>query len=168
MKKKKVLILYDYFDPAYKAGGPIRSLVNLVSLVENELDIYVLTTNQDHDGIPLDIKADRWIIYCNKTKVKYLSKSNHTYAILRTVIDDLEPDVVYINGIFSLFFVVYALKILRKRKDTKVVIAPRGMLQPEALAIKPLKKKIYLSFLQLFCLERMCCGKQLPSRSKMI
>ena len=33
--------MIDWFDPAFKAGGPIRSCVNFVAQLHNEFDIYV-------------------------------------------------------------------------------------------------------------------------------
>ncbi len=154
MKMKKVLILYDYFDPAYKAGGPIRSLVNLVNLMEEEVDFHILTSNQDHDGSILPVEADQWINYGNSSRVKYLSKLNRGFASIKKVVTEVKPDVVYLNGMYSLPFVVYPLWIMKKWDNTKIIMAPRGMLQSEALSIKPVKKKIYLIVLKRFCLQR--------------
>ena len=150
----KVLILYDYFDPAYKAGGPIRSLVNLVNLIEEKLDLYILTSNQDHDGSMLDVEPDTWINYGKSARVQYLSKEKRGFSSIKKVITKLKPDLVYLNGIYSIPFVVYPLWIMRNWKDTRIAIAPRGMLQIEALSIKPLKKKIFLKGLKHFCLSK--------------
>ena len=49
---------------------------------------------------------------------------------------------------------IFPLWRLRKLNHVKVVIAPRGMLQQESLAIKPVKKKIYLSILKKLLLRR--------------
>lgn len=145
--KNKVLILYDYFDPAYKAGGPIRSLVNLVKLMEEEVDFHILTSNQDHDGSILEVEEDKWINYATSSKALYLSKANRGYASIKKELLELKPDVVYLNGMYSLPLMVYPLLILRKWKDIKIAISPRGMLQEGALKIKPVKKKIYLLLL---------------------
>lgn len=151
---KKVLIFYDYFDPAYKAGGPIRSLVNLVALMDEEISIHILTTNQDHDKSILSVEPDRWIQYRNFAKVMYLSKLNRGYATIKKVISEVDPETVYLNGMYSLSFMIFPLWRLRKLNHVKVVIAPRGMLQQESLAIKPVKKKIYLSILKKLLLRR--------------
>jgi hypothetical protein len=34
-KKPGVVILCDWFDPAFRAGGPVRSLVNLIDLLHH-------------------------------------------------------------------------------------------------------------------------------------
>ncbi len=148
MTNSRVLILYDYFDPAYKAGGPIRSLVNLVNLLEHHLELCVLTTNRDHDGEVLPVQSNHWIAYGRNARVQYLDRSNQTYRNLRLIMKQLQPDTVYINGVYSLFFVVYPLLIFRNNKSCKIVIAPRGMLQRGALAIKAYKKRMYLAVLK--------------------
>lgn len=153
MSKKKILIVYDYFDPAYKAGGPIRSLVNLVKLMEELFDFYILTSNQDHDGTTLLVEGDSWISYGKSSQALYMSKKNRGFAAIKKIISEVGPEVVYLNGIYSLPFVVYPLWILRKWNHTKIVIAPRGMLQAEPLSIKPGKKKVYLAVLAHFFLR---------------
>lgn len=153
MNKQRLLILYDYFDPAYKAGGPIRSLVNLVGHLEHELEIYVLTGNRDHDGSLLEVEADAWIRYGEKANVMYLSEGNRSYRIIKEVINEVSPDVVYLNGMYSFSFLVFPLLALKNIKVDKVIIAPRGMLQQGALKIKSHKKKIYLTLLR-FLLPR--------------
>ncbi len=146
--QKKILILYDYFDPAYKAGGPIRSLANLVQLMEDKADFYILTTNHDHDGTKLEVTSDQWIPYGKSSHVMYLSHGKKRLFSMKRIISELSPDIVYINGIFSPAFVVSPLLWLRGLSKTDVIIAPRGMLQAGALQIKALKKKLYLKTLK--------------------
>jgi hypothetical protein len=47
MPKKKILVLYEYFYPGFKAGGPIQSLVNLVLAMQHQYEFYVATTAYD-------------------------------------------------------------------------------------------------------------------------
>ncbi len=151
--KRKLLIFYDYFDPAYKAGGPIRSLVNLVKLMEGTFQIFVVSTNKDHDGTKLDVQAERWLDYGKNVKVKYLSDTNRNYRTIKETIAEVNPETVYLNGIYSMLFVVFPLLVVKKRKDIKTVIAPRGMLQSTSLSIKPFKKKVYLGVLKTFIIN---------------
>ena len=37
---KKILIIYEFFYPAYKAGGVIQSLRNMIALLHNDVDFY--------------------------------------------------------------------------------------------------------------------------------
>ncbi|MCG8307097.1 MAG: glycosyltransferase [Cytophagales bacterium] len=151
---KKILILYDYFDPAYKAGGPIRSLANLVRFMDDQLKLYMLTSNRDLDGAVLKVEPDCWIAYDAFSKIYYISNPRRGYGIIRKIMSDIDPDIVYINGMYSLHFVVFPLLVLRRKRHQKVVIAPRGMLQIQSLSIKPYKKKLYLTFLQAFVIPQ--------------
>ena len=46
--KKKLLILIEWFVPGYKAGGPIQSCVNICKALQQEYELFVLTTDTDH------------------------------------------------------------------------------------------------------------------------
>ncbi|MEQ8552208.1 MAG: glycosyltransferase [Cyclobacteriaceae bacterium] len=148
-----LLIFYDYFTPAYKAGGPIRSLENLIHLLKGHFNIFVITTNQDHGGETLEVVADEWIKRSDKVFVIHLSPENRTFINVKKLVSKIEFDGIYINGIFSPFTTIIPLK-LGKRLNVPIWIAPRGMLQRGALSIKPLKKKVYLFLLKFFLLRR--------------
>jgi hypothetical protein len=150
----RLLILYDYFDPAFKAGGPIRSLVNLVRLMDQELEIFVLTTNQDHDGEVLDIQADQWMPYGEKAKVMYLAAGNRGYKNIQNAIDHVRPDTVYFNGMYSIPLLVFPLQILKKRKEVKIVIAPRGMLQSGIACPKTLEEEGISDFFEMVLVKQ--------------
>ena len=47
MNKLKVLVFVDWFLPAYKAGGPITSMLALIQNLGNELDIVIVTDESE-------------------------------------------------------------------------------------------------------------------------
>mgnify|MGYP003869520717 CR=1 FL=1 len=143
---KKILIIYDYFTPAFKAGGPIQSITNLVRWLAYRYDFYVLTRNVDLDGTTLDVKSDQWLDFEGKARVFYASGQNTGYRPVARIIKEVGPDVVYINGLFSLFATVFPLLFNMRSGDQnrRFVIAPRGMFQQGALALKAMKKKVFL------------------------
>lgn len=59
---KKILILSDWFYPAYKAGGPITSLTNLVKGIVDKFKVTVLTSAYDlgEKKILDNIVSDSW------------------------------------------------------------------------------------------------------------
>ncbi len=149
---KGLLIFYDYFTPAYKAGGPVRSLENLIQLINDVFHTYVITSNQDHDGEHLAVTSDEWIKQTEAISIIYLSKGNREIYKLGQITSEISFDCIYINGIFSPFTTVNPLRLARRYK-VPVLIAPRGMFQQGALSIKPLKKKLYLYLLKAFLLR---------------
>ena len=45
--KRKILLFADWYEPGYKAGGPIRSCANFVHNMQSEYSVYVFTTDRD-------------------------------------------------------------------------------------------------------------------------
>ena len=85
---KKVLILYNYFLPAYKAGGPIQSIANLVRVENHEYQFYIICSNKDHNTTePLQgVKVNEWNNFEDKASVYYLTKDQTNVANLRALI----------------------------------------------------------------------------------
>ena len=42
-----ILTITHYFQPGYKAGGPIRSLANFVEWLSGEFEIKIITSDRD-------------------------------------------------------------------------------------------------------------------------
>ncbi len=83
-------------------------------------------------------------------KVFYANKSTLTTKKLRLLFIEIQPHIIYLNGIFSFRFFVLPLMIIRSWKDDlKVVICPRGMLKKGALSGKTFKKKLYINLLKI-------------------
>ena len=154
MTKTKLLIFTDWFTPAFKAGGPIRSVVNLVDRFKNNLDIYIFTSDRDlNDTAPFEnIQTDQWIAI-DGYHIYYHSPGKMNHKKVKAVLKELDPDKIYLNSMFS--NMIYPL--LAAGRSGKVILAPRGMLRPSALALKPIRKFLYLSFLKMMGLEKQIC-----------
>jgi glycosyltransferase involved in cell wall biosynthesis len=153
ISKPKVLIFIDWFYPAHKAGGPIRSVYNMVVALSHEIDFYVVTSAYDIgdvkalDGVALGVWLQK-----KSYSIIYLEKKAQTRATYQSLIQQIEPDTIYLNSLFSAGFTLKPL--LSNRNKIRTVLAPRGMLKKEALAIKPLKKKVFLFLIRLTGLMR--------------
>jgi glycosyltransferase involved in cell wall biosynthesis len=154
--RPKILVAVDWFTPAYRAGGPIRSVANAVAALENEFQFFIVCGAYDLeiDGkfTALEVETGPWTIH-GKAQVKYLERADWTARNWRKIFNEVQPQTLYLNSMFSGPFsrlpLAVARKLARKRRKTgstlRVVLAPRGMLDEGALAIKPLKKYAYLS-----------------------
>ena len=155
-QKKKILVLVDWFAPGYKAGGPIQSCVNFAYSLKDEFDVHVLTTDTDHgETVPYEgIPSGEWLTNLYQGfKVKYLKKAGLGFAQLKKEILQPNADFVYLNHLFSPFFVVYPLWLkYRGRLKGQIVLCPRGALYDSALSVKTWKKT---PFLKLFRLLRI-------------
>ena len=68
---------------------------------------------------------------------------------LSRLIQTLQPDIIFINGMYGWNFFLAPLVLRKRFAAIPYIISPRGMLQPGALTVKPLKKKIYYLLLKL-------------------
>ncbi|MBA3972082.1 MAG: glycosyltransferase family 4 protein [Bacteroidetes bacterium] len=146
MIKKKVLIFIDWYSPGYKAGGPIQSVLNLVAHLNDYFEFSVITRDTDYcETTPYStIKSNEWNLLPDGTKVYYFSSDRLTRSNIGKLIRSTDFDIVYLNGIFSLYFTLIPLMFLRKTRAKKVIIAARGMFAESALGVKKIKKKFFL------------------------
>jgi len=149
----RIVIIYPYFTPAKKAGGIVSSLSNLVNNLDN-YTFYIYTSCYDLNGIQLSININQWVDFSQNVKTYY--SDAHDTVPIKTILKDINPDKVYINGIYGNKFFLKPLVALRNNKN-QVIIAPRGMLHEGALKVKALKKKIYLTAIKVSgFLKSMC------------
>ncbi len=143
--KKKILILIEWFSPGYKAGGPIQSCVNMCVALQQAYEVFVLTTDTDHgEVLPYQgIAANKWIQHvASGVKVYYAQKAALSAKQIKTIINEVQPDYVYLNLLFSPHFVLYPLWLqLTGKFSAQVIVCPRGCLYDSALSLKFYKKK---------------------------
>jgi glycosyltransferase involved in cell wall biosynthesis len=144
--RKRILISVDWFPPAFRAGGPIRSTGNLAEFLTGHHDIWVVTGNRDlGSDEPVVDEPNTWLerdTAFGSYHVWYgeaLNRSTWTQILAH-----VQPDVVHLNSLYSKAFTLLPLRLLRPSNRAKVVLAPRGMLGAAALGIKPLKKSLFL------------------------
>ncbi|HVA97874.1 MAG TPA: glycosyl transferase, partial [Bacteroidia bacterium] len=146
--KKKILIFIDWFLPGFKAGGPIQSCANLIEHFKNEADFFVVTRDTDYcEKTPYkNIKSNTWVDFSDGTKVYYFSKKELNRKNIQKIIFSDNFDLIYLNGIYSRYFTLVPLFLLRKRKEQKIILSVRGMLAESAISVKKTKKKMFLNF----------------------
>ena len=63
--RPKVLVFVDWYSPGYKAGGPVRSMVNLVAHMNDSIDFHIVTSDTEYtestpyEGITSDSRGRR-------------------------------------------------------------------------------------------------------------
>jgi glycosyltransferase involved in cell wall biosynthesis len=145
-KKTKLLIFCDWYAPAFKAGGPIRSIVNFVERFKDQYDIHVFTSDRDiNEKKPFkNILVDQWLER-DGYHIWYYTQGTMTYKKVKSVIAEINPDKIYLNSMFSNMI----KPMVAAYMSARLIIAPRGMLRRSALVVKPIKKLIYLRLLKL-------------------
>src|SRR5687767_4565074 len=149
---KTILLFTDWYEPGFKAGGPIQSCKNIITTLSNDYNFCIFTSDRDlGDSEPYtNIKRDTWMNLSNGAVVWYASPEFLRSSNIRKVISEVSPDVVYLNSMFSTTFSLMPLWILRRLKfNGRIILAPRGMLNTSAVFRKKWKKKIFLSLFSL-------------------
>ena len=143
-----VFITIDWFLPGTNSGGPVRSVANLIAAMP-ECQFYVFTRNTDYCATEAyeGITPNTWVRFSEHCEVYYCTEQNLSKATIAAQLKAIAPDVLYINGIYSKAFSRWPVSIGKALK-LKTVVAARGMLSPHALAVKPLKKYFFLSFMR--------------------
>lgn len=140
----RIFITIPWFLPAYKAGGPIRSVANLVNQY-SDAEFYIFTGDRELTGELLtNINRSQWLTFNSNTKIWYASKSGcKNQMIMQT--EKLRPDVIFITGLFSWHFTLVPLIYCNAPKK---IISVRGMLHPGALSQKTWKKRWYIRMMK--------------------
>ena len=144
----QVLILLGTYTPGYKAGGPIRSIENLVAALGEEFNFRIVTLDRDlGDKSPFpNVAANRWV-RVGHADVMYLRPglrgSVDVYALLRSV--DRET-VLFLTSFFARSFSMLAVLMCRLNlcRPRCLVLAPHGEFSTGALQIKRTRKRLYI------------------------
>lgn len=146
---KTVLTLVSYFEPGYKAGGPITTIRNSVDHLFDKVKFKIVTSDRDlGDKHPYPLPLNRWI---PGVPDRYYLSGRNGIKLIR-IMRDTNFDVLYLNSFFSF---QYSILPVTWNKCFKVhlkrtVLAPRGEFSEGALSIKPLKKKIFIALAKWF------------------
>jgi glycosyltransferase involved in cell wall biosynthesis len=142
---KKILIFIDWYEPGFQAGGPIRSIKNLVDRLKGEAEFFIFTRDRDYQSNEAyeNIPADKWLQTALHVQVFYCSPQQLTKSTIQHILQ-APYDSIYINGIFSRRFSLLPLFLLSPSQRKKTILAPRGMLAAGALGVKSWKKKLFL------------------------
>ena len=145
---KKTLITIDWFLPGTNSGGPVRSVANLVAAMA-DVDFYIITRNTDYCSTEpyVGIQSNVWVQADTNVRVCYLEDSQISKQKIQELILESGAQTLYISGIYSKAFSQWPVSIGKALK-LKTVVAARGMLSPHALAVKPIKKYLFLSFMR--------------------
>jgi glycosyltransferase involved in cell wall biosynthesis len=151
MEKPSIIVFIDWYFPGFKAGGPVRSCLNMVEHLKKEFDFYIVTRNTEYtESIPyVNLNFNQWVIGPNEEKVIYLDEAHQNENFYISLLEERNYQSVMIMGLFSKLFSILPLKVANKLNHPNIIVSPRGMLAPGALKIKLFKKKLFLNWANL-------------------
>ena len=153
---KTILIFTDWYIPGSKAGGPIQSVFNLANLLSRHFIVKVVCRDRDLNSSTCyeRIKQNEWIEISSQHFVYYASPENTKISLIKELIKENKNNVIYINGLYSLYFSILPAFFANYFSVKSVFIAVRGMLHASALSVKKNKKLIFLALTKGYGLYR--------------
>lgn len=152
-----VAVLAPSFPPAYRGGGPARTLEALVRDTPSGIRLIVFAPDKDTgETTRLPVVRNKW----SKQGVHdaYFFSTDQPVQVLRAIVAlrREKPDAVYLNSLFNTVLAVLPLMLwaLRFFGGAQLLLAPRGELDRGALALKHRKKRFYLGLLSLLPFHR--------------
>lgn len=144
--KISVLTFISYYIPSFKAGGPVKTIQNMVEQLDN-INFSVVTRDRDLGDINAfpSVKVKSWQAI-NKSSVMYLTPESLSLKHISHLINTSDFDVLYLNSFFDFNFTIKPLFARRFGlvKPCPVVLAPRGEFSSGALALKFFKKRLFI------------------------
>jgi len=152
--RRPVILTFIWgYLPGFKAGGALRTVVNMTETLSDEFEFSIVTNDRDAgDVAPYpSVVPDRWQ-RVGKANVLYISPGGLTLARCKRVIETTPHDALYFQSCFSPFTLkpLAAISVGLARTSARTIVAPRGELDSGALSIRRFKK---LWFLRL---SRLC------------
>ncbi|GAB3803372.1 glycosyltransferase [Micromonospora zhanjiangensis] len=135
------------FEPGFRAGGPIRSMVGLLEAISDRVDLSLVTRDRDiGSSEPYPVRSGQWIKR-GRSRVFYLDGGSlRQWLRLWRELRSTPFDVLYVNSLLGLPFSILPVLAVRcgLLRVRRVLLAPRGELDRGALRIKAGKKRLFL------------------------
>ena len=147
MNRPSILTFTRNYLPGYRAGGPVRSLVNMVDRLGRHLSFKIVTSDRDvNDSGPYpDVVINQWIDI-GLARIYYVNRDQLTVRRIAALIRESAHDTIYLNSFLDPIFTqrVLVARLLGQFPDTPVVLAPRGELSQGAWKFKRFRKHAFL------------------------
>lgn len=142
--------------PGSNGGGPIRTISNLVHHLGKDYNFLIYTSDRDlgmHHPYA-NILTNTWISVGNANV--YYSDKNNSLNDLVEILKNTKYDCIYLNSFFNFkySFVILVLIKFLKINDKKIILAPRGEFNKNALSLKSKKKKYFFKVIKFFNLYK--------------
>lgn len=154
--KFHVLVTAGYFAPGWRAGGPVRSISEVLALASDDIETSMLTRDRDLGcRDPYPGLSGRWA-RVGRTNVFYLGvrRPGHWRSLWRSLRAG-RFDLLYVNSVWSTFsilpMVAARLGLLRVGR---ILVASRGEFGAAALRVHRLRKRIFLAAWRWMLLDR--------------
>lgn len=154
--RTRVLTVAGTYIPSTSGGGHIRSLAAMIDQLRGDLEFFVVCRDRDPgQSRPYDqVMVQTWLDV-GSARVWYEPRGRFTGRRYRHWFTSVQPAVLYLNTLYSWREAVLPALVARSTAPSiHVIIATRGSLDPNALALKRIKKRLLLSLLRALRFDR--------------
>lgn len=143
-----ILILAPGYFPGTRYGGPVRSVANIAQSLSDAFDFRILTLDRDLGSAEpyASIRRGEWQPVVGTT-VRYLAPSETKIRVFSRLIDEANPDLLYLNSAFHPAMSVRPLAAwhsMTRGSRPPLLLAPRGELLDGAMRLKGMKKRFFV------------------------
>jgi len=148
MNRPVILTFAEHYLPGFKAGGPIRTLKNMADQLSDEFDFRIVAADRDLGDTTAFacVELDAWTTV-GQARVFYRSPGARGWKSLLASLEEFHFDLIYLNSFFGSGAALRPLlyRRLGRIAPRSVLLAPRGEFSPGALALKPIKKRLFIN-----------------------
>ncbi|MFJ6197804.1 glycosyltransferase [Micromonospora sp. NPDC092111] len=141
----RVLVTAGYFEPGWRAGGPVRSLAEMLDAAGPEVEVTLITRDHDlGDPVPYPGLSGRFVPR-GRHRVFYLAPRRLAHwRTLRRGLRGVRYDLLYVNSVWSpLSILAVVAARLRLVRAGHLLLTPRGELGAGALGLKRTRKRLF-------------------------
>jgi glycosyltransferase involved in cell wall biosynthesis len=146
-----------YYLPGYRAGGPVRSLANLVAALGDDHAFHIVAYDRDLGSTEpySGVTPGRWTEQ-GKARVWYVRAGGGWAASLWRLLRSTPHDVLYLNSFFDPLTALLPVLLRAGHAIPRrpLVVAARGQFSPGALGLKRGRKAAYLALTRALGLWR--------------
>ena len=147
MKESIFVFIYGYL-PGTEYGGPVTSIYNFSEHFGDEYDIRIVCSDHNANSTQrYDSIKDGWNTV-GKASVMYLNEKEYSTKKFYSIMAPFSVKMIYLTGVFS-YFLNHAAITAAKQRNIPVVIATRGEICENILAMKQYKKRPYLYIMKM-------------------
>lgn len=161
-----ILVSAPTYPPAFRGGGPARSVHALVTSRPVGLPVHVVTSGTDLGGVDgLVDDVNRW---SERDGAMVFYGTGDPALMWAKILRSRIADTVYFNSFFSWRFTILPLFLVSVwcRPRPRIIVAPRGEFGEGALTKSSIKKRLYASVFKRFRLHRRVLWHATTEREK--
>ncbi len=152
-----VAVFAPTFPPAFRGGGPIRSLEAMVARAPAGFAAYVLTSDRDlGETEPLPVERNRWI--AGPHGATYYATLSSLRALLRAMFQlrERQPRMLYLNSFFNRPMTMVPVLLWRIGFWGRpvLILAPRGEFGDGALTRRTIRKRVWIALFRALRIHR--------------